>query len=48
MPERTGVTSLEGKKKPKLKIAGDNANLGLCDSGNFFVSPLLIVQTDLV
>ena len=47
MPECTGVTSLEGKK-PKLKIAGDNANLGLCDSRNFFVSPLLIVQTDLV
>ena len=30
MPERAGVTSLEGKT-PNIKIAGDNVNLGLCD-----------------
>ena len=47
MPERAGVTSLEGKK-PKLKIAGDNVNLGLCDLRDYFASPLLIVQTVLV
>ena len=46
VPERAGVTSLEGKK-PKLKIAGDNVNLGLCDSRDFFACPLLIVQKDL-
>ena len=35
MTERAGVTSLEGKT-PKLKIAaGDNVNLGLCDSRDY-------------
>ena len=33
-------------KAPKLKIAGDNVNLGLCDSCDFFDNPLLIGQTD--
>ena len=46
VPERTGVTSLEGKKTTKLKIAKDNVNLGLCDSRDYFASPLLIVQSD--
>ena len=46
MPERAGVTSLEGKN-PKLKIAGENVDLGLCDSRGYFASPLLIMQTDL-
>ena len=45
MPERAGVTPLEGKT-PKLKIAGDNVKLGLChcDSRDYFASPLLLVQ----
>ena len=43
MPERAGVTSFEGKNL-KLKIAGDNVNLGLCDSRDYFASPLLIMQ----
>ena len=48
MPERAGVTSLVGKKSNKLKIAGDNVNLGLCDLRDYFASPLLIVQTLLI
>ena len=47
MPERAGVMSLVGEKKNnKLKKAGDKANLGLCDSGDYFASPSLIVQTN--
>ena len=42
MPERAGVTSL--RENPKVKIAGDNENLGLCDSRDYFASPLLLVQ----
>ena len=38
MPER--VTSLVGKKA-KLKIAGENVDLGLCDLCDYFASPLL-------
>ena len=45
VPERAGVTSLVGKTN-KLKIALDNANLGLCDTCDFFASPSLIVQTN--
>ena len=43
VPERAEVTSLEGKN-PKLKIVGDNVNLGLCDSRDYFTSTLFIVQ----
>ena len=46
VPERAGVTSLVGKKSNKLKIAGDNVNLGLCDSRVYFASPSLIVQAN--
>ena len=34
------------EKTFKLKIALNNINLGLCDSRDYFASPLLIVQTD--
>ena len=44
-PNVQGATSLEGKT-PKPKLAGDSANLRLCDSCDYFASPLLIVQTD--
>ena len=47
MPERAGVTSLEGKN-PQAKDSWDNVSLGLCDSRDYFASPLLIVQTALV
>ena len=40
-PNVQGVMSLQGKN-PKLKIAGDNVNLGLCDSRDYFTSTLLI------
>ena len=46
VPERAGVTSLVGKKSSKLKIAGDNVNLGLCDSCDYFASPSIIVQAN--
>ena len=44
VPECAGVISRE--KTTKLKIALDNVNLALCDSRDYFASPLLIVQTD--
>ena len=43
MPEHAGFTSLEGKTS-KLKIAGDNVNLGLCDSRDYIANPSLLVQ----
>ena len=30
-----------GEKTTKLKIAGDNVNLGVCDSRDYFASPSL-------
>ena len=37
---------ISGEKTDKLKIAGDDVNLGLCDSRDYFASPSLIVQTN--
>ena len=44
MPVLAGVTSLEGKKNIKLKIAGVNVYHELCDLRDYYTGPLLIVQ----
>ena len=47
VPECAWHGYIISREKPtKLKIAGDNVNLGLCDSRDYFACPLLIVQTD--